>query len=284
MSQVIFLEKKFNSESHTKNVQYFESYQRKKVESSESYWRISLLLNRIQKKSSMWKKKSYSKKKSSILWVVLKKKNQFCESYSYFKIKYILRVIVQKMGSILWVIYWEKSLSRIEKKKRFSSLYRIFGKSSILWVVFFFKKKTQKFNSLTHTQKNSIHGVILPKKRVQFFEYFKKSSILWVFFLTHGSIVWVIFIKRKRLNSLSQCFLQKIYSASPIQKNSVSFFFFFFNTLLGVIHIREIKVRFLANSLRHIKKRVQFFASCSRNFNSLSHFFFKKKIEFFESC
>ena len=170
-----FLKKKFNSESHTKKVQYFESYQRKKVESSESYWRISILWVVFKKKSSMSQKSHFQK--SSILWVVWKKyssvsrictsnkfhfeshskkKDQFFESFwknifkkvqvcESLKIKFFESHVIKK-GSILRVIL-EKSLSHIEKK--FSSLYRISGKSSILWVVFVFDKnsKIQFFES-----------------------------------------------------------------------------------------------------------------------------------------
>ena len=103
--------------------------------------------------------------------------------------------------------YWKKSFSHIEKK--FSSLYRIFEKSSILWVVFFYKNsKIQFFGS--HSKKKSILWVML--KKFQFFESFfqkKKGSVLLVMLrrfisLVHvqkGSILWVI--QEKMFHSLS---------------------------------------------------------------------------------
>ena len=202
------------------------------VESSESYWRISILRVVFKKKKFNFEKKKVIFKKKINSVIRLEKKKQLCDSYSYFKKNSILRVIVKKRGSILRVIFWKNILKRrfksvshrksnslsfffgeknqvfescykegfnssshigknlwvILKKKKFSSLYRIFGESSILWVVFFEKNSkiqffdscSKKFNSSSHVKEGSIHWVVFKQKWVRFFEsYSKKRKVLF---------------------------------------------------------------------------------------------------------
>ena len=202
MSQVIFLEKKssihrviqkrFNSLSHI----------REKVESSESYWRISILRVVLKKKSSMSKKKVMFKKTSSIVWVVLKK-IQFCESYSYFKKKkhfeshnekrdqffesfFCWWKMFWKEGSSLWVI--KKSNYLIFFGEKTKSLSHVIKKGSILRVILkkslshIEKKKVQFFVSYFWWKFNSLSRFFWQNSKIQFFDSCskKKKSILRV--------------------------------------------------------------------------------------------------------
>ena len=116
---------------------------------------------------------SRSRKKSSILWVILKRRVQFFASYSKKKVQFFesywktlflwvvlkKKGILKKWGSILWVILknrvqflesYEKKVQFVEsrsKKKGFDSLSRFFStKGSFLWITFE-KKKVQLFDS-----------------------------------------------------------------------------------------------------------------------------------------
>ena len=128
---------------------------------------------------------------------------------------------VIKKGSILRVIL-KKSLSHIEKKK-FSSLYRIFGESSILWVVLFLTK-TQKFNSLTHAQELSILWVIL-------------------FFLKKKTILRVMLEKVQFIESCSKRFNSLSHTRKKVQFFEFFFFWkrvqFFMSSILWVILQKE---------------------------------------------
>ena len=131
------------------------------------------------------------------LWVMLKRSVQFFESY------------------------W---------KKKFSSLYRIFEKSSILWVVFLTKKIKKSILWVTLKKKSirvmlnkcSILWIIFWEKRVPFFEFFfwKKSHIKKGFdFLSH--------MQKKGWLILSGKMTQRI---EP-------FVFFFFSTMTQRIEL-----------------------------------------------
>ena len=131
--KVKFFESCKNS-SYEREVLFFETYQRKKVIPLSRIGDFNSL-SRIQKKSSMSKKKGH-----------IQKKNQFCESYwkkcSVSRIrtskKNIWRVIVQKKGSILWVFFWKKY-----SKKEGSSLWVIKKSNSLI----FWQKKSKVFES-----------------------------------------------------------------------------------------------------------------------------------------
>ena len=171
--------------------------------------RVELFIGEFQffesysKKVQCWKKVIFKKK--SILWVVLKK-NQFCESYSYFKKKKNILRVTMKKGINSSSHFWVKNIL----KRRFKSVSR---KKSNSLSFFFFGEKNQVFescykegfNSSSHIGKNR---VILKKqlhlfesywkevhnkrfnslshmKKIQIFESFwekKKKSILWVIF------------------------------------------------------------------------------------------------------
>ena len=227
---------------------------------------------------------AYSKKKSSILCVVLQEKGFNS-----------LRHIQRKRVSILCVIFKEKRVQFFASycKKRGSIFWVIFEKvhffesyltrSSILW--FFF----EKFNSLNH--------VFTKKKKVRFFEsYFlicihEKSSILWVFFsrkekvpffeyiLKDGSILWVMFRKRfsscifwkKRFNSLTHIEKKKRFNSWSYQLKR-------FNSLS---HVKKVQFfEFLIHWVKYFVKKnlwvifeksVQVFESWKRRIRFLSH-------------
>ena len=179
--------KKINSESHTKKVFQF----------CESYWLKISSVSRIR-----ISKKFHFESRRVIIRV------QFFESFFFFlekifffkkkyksvrhkKVKFFEFFSLTKKKKSLWVMLKKgfNSLSHIEKNLwvilKKSSVLCVFWKnflSHILWVVFLKKKKkTQKFNSLSdtqkrinslsHTQEISILWVILLKKtKVQFFE------------------------------------------------------------------------------------------------------------------
>ena len=136
-----FLKKSSIQRVIQKKVQYFESYQRKKVESSESYWRISILWVVFKKKVQCPKKVIFKKVQfCESYW----KKIQFCESYSYFKKKSILRVTVKKRINSLSHFFLKKYFKKVQVceslKVKFSegekkSLSHVIKKGSILRVI-----------------------------------------------------------------------------------------------------------------------------------------------------
>ena len=123
-------------------------------------------------------------KKSSILWVIFKKKVQFIETY--------------------WkkVQFFESSW----KRKETILYFRI--RSSTLWVFPF----DTMFNSLSHSsRKSSILRVIFDKIRSQFFESYSRNPVLFFAYWKEGftsvsekkgSILWVFFASKK-FDSLS---------------------------------------------------------------------------------
>ena len=144
---------------HMKEVKFFETYQRKKnlflwvvLENFNS-------LSRIQKKSSMSKKKSHFQlEKKNINSVSRIEKKKTVPWVAFVLKKYILGVIVQKKGSILWVNFFEKNFL---KKKKGSSLWvikkvkffeffffwRFFLNESKSWTLFEYDSKNWPFFS-----------------------------------------------------------------------------------------------------------------------------------------
>ena len=182
-----------------------------------------------------------------------------------------------------------KSLSHVIKKGsilrvKFSSLYRISGKSSILWVVFltktqkiqffdscsrnfnslshFFKKK-KKFRSSSHAQKIQLFE--LRSKKVQFFESYKKKVQFFESFFWKRVQFFDFFWKK--------CHIKNGFdSLSHIQKKS-SILWVMLQKEEGSILLVTLKT---FNSLSYIQRR----------FNPLSHCWKKKKnkrVQFFES-
>ena len=137
-------------------------------------------------------------------------------------------------------------------EERFNSLSIL--KKSILWVILenkkgsilrvILKKRLQLFESYWEEVHKKRFNSMSPLKRVTFFES--------VFFLTHGSILWVICF-----NSL-RSFLCVIWFNSLSQKNAKKKGWNLF-----------------------IFKKIQFFASYSKKFNSSSHIW--RKVQFFDS-
>ena len=178
-------QKKFNSLSHVekRRVQFFESCEKnqfwvfKKLKSFifDFFNRKFQFLSRIQKNGI--DSLSRIQKKSSILWVIRKKKfNSYWEE-------------VHERGSIQWVIYKEfNSLSHCwNKQKRVQFFESFFG----MWLFF--------------------------KKIFQFWTHIKKGSILWVKWLKKSSILWVqckkdstLSVKFKKVFNTLSHFLWKI--------------------------------------------------------------------------
>ena len=150
--------KKFNSESHTKKVQFFESYQRKKLNPLSRIGEFQFFESYSKKKKVQCRKKKshvQKKKKQVQFCESYWKKIQFCESYSYFKKKKNIfeshneKEINSSSHFFEWKIFWKEG----------SSLW-VTG-SQILWVFFWWKKKTK---SLSHViKKGSTLRVILEK-------------------------------------------------------------------------------------------------------------------------
>ena len=150
-------------------------------------------------------------KKKQSLWVIVK-----------WRVK-ILRVILKKIFESYWKTCSVLCVVFLVKAQFFESF---FNKNSKIQ---FFDSCSKYFNSSSHAQEGSIHGVIFFKKKFNFLFvfFFLKSSILWVFFFfsTHSSIVWVIFLKKKKgwilwvifwKNLFCQSYSKKITSLSHI--------------------------------------------------------------------
>ena len=257
-----FLKKKFNSESHSKKSSILWVIS-EKVESSESYWRISILWVVFKKKFNV-EKMSFSKKKkfNSVSSI---EKIQFCESYSYFK-KIHFKNHCEKRVQFLWVMLkkgfnfyescWKKSVQFCElySKKRFNSVNEI----------------QKKFNSLSHFfWKNLIRFKSVSHKKVKLFDFFlvkKTKSLSHV--IKKGSILRVILkkslshIEKKKFSSL-----YRIFGESSILW---VVFFFWQNSKIQFFDSCSKKKKSI---LRVMLKKVQFIESCSTKseFDSLSH-------------
>ena len=282
--------------SHLKRVQSFESLLKKKTKGFNSLSQFSR-----QDQSFLWVKIFVKQ----ILWVMLKKWVQFCESCQKKGFNSVSYIQKKKKGSILWVVL-EKGVQFCElySKNLFLESFLLFFVQNILWVIFFLQKRSnsvshnfwkvqnsfnhieKKFNSLGHIQeKGSIHWDIL-KKKVQFFEsswketilYFriKRSSTLWVFSfdtrfnsLSHSSrkssILRVIFDKIR-----SQFF--ESYSRNPVQ--------FFSYWKEGFTSVSEKKGSILWVFFAS-KKNSILWVILKKRFNSLNHT--QKDVQFYES-
>ena len=221
---VIFKKKeRFNSMSHLKSSTLW-------VILKSGSWRSSILwvIYRVQFFAS------YSKKKGSILCVVLKEKGDNPLRRSQSKGS-ILCVILEKQGHFFES--WKKWVQLFEScwKKNFNSLShtekRFIKRGSILWVI------SKEFNSLSN---------FLKKK--------KKSSILWLFFFD------------TRFNSSSHISTRNFNSLSDFLKrfNSLSQFF-------GEKQFFESLFKKGFNSLGHIQKRFNSVSDLKKGFKSLRH-------------
>ena len=181
--------KKFNSVSRIKNISSVS-----RICISEN----SILRAIIKKGSNLWWffcQMFFNKiKKGSSLWVF--KKIKF---FDFFLGKKVFESCLKKKRVQLFESYWKNSLSHIEKKKKKnSSSYRIFEKTSILWVVFFFFQKTQKFNSLSQTQKKK--SLSHAQEKYQFFESCSRNF---------NSLSFFFFFKKKKFNSSNHFLISK---------------------------------------------------------------------------
>ena len=303
------IQKKFNSLSQKKSSTLVEKRFIKEGQFNESFKKSSILwafFPKVQSFESLLKKKKtkgfnslsqFSRQDQSflwvkifvkqILWVMLKKWVQFCESCQKKGFNSVSHV--KKKGSILWVIFKKnqflesfllfflfktffESFFFFLKKKRFNSVSHNFWK-----VQNSFNHIEKKFNSVGHIQeKGSIHWDLL-KKKVQFFEssWKRKETILY-FRIKRSSTLWV-FSFDTRFNSLSHSSRKVQFFESFLTK-------FVLNSLS---HILEIRFNFF------ILKRRVLFCEWKEGFNSVSLFRFKKKfdslshtqkeIQFFES-
>ena len=228
-------------------------------------------LQRVQSFESLLKKKIsifwvFFLTQSSILWIILVKKEevQFCKSY--FK----------KTSSTLWVFFFFSdfiSLSHIRKKVQFFESIKflkkkssiICGKEEKVSILCGKKRKRHQFSASYSKKKVSILCVIFKEKgfnslshtKNQFFEPYKKSFL------------WAI---QKNI-SLSQ----KFWS------NSLSHFFFFKKKIFVIIQERSFKSGSHQNkssSWNQVWKTKS--SSLWVKSNSLSYFF-KKEVQFFES-
>ena len=224
---------------------------------------------------------------------------QCIELFSCFPQRIHWVTLENKKGSILWVISEKKKLnplSRIgefqlfesySKKKKFNfEKKRVIFKKKKNSVIRIEKKKSSVIRIRT-SKKNSILRVIVKKKgsilRVIFWKIFwKEGSSLWVI---KSQILWVFLVKKTK--SLSHV-IKKGWILRVIMKNLWVILKKKSSVLCIVFLVKaqffESFFFFLTNS------KIQFFDSCSRNFNSLSHFFEKilrvmlKKVQFIESC
>ena len=193
-------------------VHFFESY----FKMGSIFW-VMFETSGFNFYESMLKKKgsismSHVEEMGSILWVTLKRRVQFCESYK--KNKFNSLRLIQKKSSILWVVFRKgfnffdpffrkevNSLSHIEKKgsflwvilKRMVQFFELYFKEGFnAWSLFFF----EKVNYLNHIQKkiNSLSR-IQQKKKIQFLWVInKKSSVLRVIYKKVH--FWIVFERK----------------------------------------------------------------------------------------
>ena len=239
---VIF--KKFDSLSHTKQKKF-------------NSW------------SHIWRKVQFFESKKSVLWVKIKR-------VQFFESRFCLK------NSILWVIFSRRFHSSNQiffKKKLFASF---FEKSSILWVIILWKE----FNFLSiFSTKNFNFWVVFLKKSGRFFEsYSKKSSTLWKVFkifwviLKKGSVLWVVFlsyIDEKSSFVWIVFFFSKQSSILSINLKISSILWVKFKKKEGSSLWAVFSRRF--NSPSYLKRRVQFFASCSKKKDSILCVVFKEQ-------
>ena len=291
-------------ELHSKKVQFFES----EKEKFNSYWeevhkRGSIqwvIYKEFNSLSHCW-----NKQKGSILWVIFwdgiifkklkknldstKKKAQFFESNGW------------KKSSILWVQCKKGSTLSVKFKKVFNTLSHFLWKNSTLWVVlikkrvqfesckkviqFQFLEHFEKINSLSHIGKQERFKRHIEKKDFNSLSHiekrlFQKGSIPFFkshslsLFLTHGSILWVIFLdqmfqffasyERKRCSTLRHIQRKGFNSLRRIERKRVQLFAYLKKGLKSLTHIKKF------NSLSHTKK------------TPILWLILNKKVQFFE--
>ena len=200
-----------------------------------------------------------------------------------------------KKGSILWVISEKKSWIRVVLEN-FNSSSRIQKKNSILKKSHIQKKKInsviriekKKFCDSYSYFKKKFHFESHSEKRINSSSHFwkifwKESSSLWAI---KSQILWVFFFCEKN-QVFESCYTEGLNSSSHIGKNL--WVILKKSSVLCIVFL--VKAQFFESFFFFFDKnsKIQFFDSCSRNFNSLSHFFEKilrvmlKKVQFFES-
>ena len=223
--------KGFNSLTHIeKRLQLFESSwksSKKEVQFYESFHKIilkefhSLSLFFLTHGSNVQFFESCSRnfnslshvQKGSIFWVIQEKKVQFFESFfwkSSIFLSFQKESHIQKMGSILWVVFKQKWVRFFESYSKKRKVPRSKKNTSLSYI-------QRRFNSLSQLKKNNsnweeVHKrgsnsmsrlqrvqsfeSLLKKKKVQFFEsFFLTGSIISVsqIFFRKNSTLWVIF-------------------------------------------------------------------------------------------
>ena len=141
----------FNSLSHirgkrgsilwVKEVQFFESYQKKGVQFFQSYFKMGSILwvRFLSRKvgSILW---DMFKKWVQFLWIMLNRRVQYCEScWKEWRIQFF---------ESCWT-------------EGFNSLSHFWKKGSIQWIIFF-----EKLNSVNHVQKGFNYLTHFPKKSI----------------------------------------------------------------------------------------------------------------------
>ena len=195
------------------SILWVKNFDRKK---SSILWVIFWNKEQLVRWVIYWSKK----KKGSILWVMLKRTVQFCESCFFFLEKFNSLSHILKRAQVIESYFF--------KRAQFFESYKK-NQSSILWVISFFFQKL-RFNSLRHISKESSKFWIIFEKKVQVFESHSKKEVQ--FLESHSKFNSWSHIQ-KRFNSLSRT-LQKgsiLWVILKKEFNSLSHFLKGFNSL-----------------------------------------------------
>ena len=279
LSQKIFVK---HSLSHAKNgVIFFDSCWKEGFNFYESY---------SSKKKKRFNSVSHVLKRSSILWVMSRKVNNFW-------------VIFLRKGSILWVKKEKRPNSPSHKNFWLLESNNLLGSNFLSPFV----QKVQSIesnswkrsiNSLSHVQKVEVFESCKKKvlkslilvRRVHFFESYPRKRFNSLNFfeqkVTSEKILCVMLFKRSsilgvgKINSLNYSRFKygshiKESSILWVQLNQKAQFFALCwkKELNSLSHVKKF------NSLSHTEKKVQFFQLCKKRFNSLSPV---KKVQFFD--
>ena len=244
-------------ERHTKKVQYFESYQRKKWNPLSRIGEFQFFESYSKKSSMSNKKVIFKKKTSSILWVVC---------------------FLQKQSSVSRIRTWKNFILRVTMKKRINSSSHFFGKKNIL---------KRRFKSVSHKKSNSLSFV--EKKGFNSSSHIEKN--LWVI-LKKSSVLWIVFLRQAQF---FECFFSKkiqFFESHSKKFNSLShapeisilwvIFFLKKKKFSSSSHVKEGSIHLV------MFKKVQFFESFFWKEFNFRVFFekevtFKKWVRFFES-
>ena len=185
------------------------------------------------------------KKRGSILWIILNKKVQFFESYSFWKKGQFFESYSEKVFN---------SLTHIKKKTHTQFFESYWRKKKIQFFESYSKKK---FNSLSHTQKEVQFFESYSIKKVQV--KFKKSSTLWVM-KKHNSLSQT----EEEFNSLSHIGKPERFNSSRHIEKRLQLFhiekrFIKRGSILWVLF-----QEFYSLSLFFFWHTVQFFESCKK--------------------